>query len=393
MSFTNVTLQYEEKRMEPFWWITTFFAYTLLLILSLGLIALPIYLMFVNLWFKLLLILVPIGLLMGIRIWQTFRRYIFKQRNPSHYQLDYDHFTYTVTNAEHLTVEEDQISLRSIDQIIVSLYAFQNNHAYTKSGPTESVPRVVIYPSMILVHQDTRGERKFLPMLFHGMSDIDPWLKRFNERHIPFYYTPLPIHELDDEGKVKAIEEEDVLMPYTYETDFTIQHDALEKKWFEEKKHLFEEEEDDEVLPDEPFPLDEPEQTEPKKGGFLSYITHILKTYLFLIIGSLIAIVLAQHGIVDEDGIYVGVILLTITALINFYLLKNHLRWYHIFRFWIETVVITFVVALAYNKYTIIGDEMLTSIAATAILYIFMAWIPFLITIWIRKIQATNRIE
>lgn len=109
--------------------------------------------------------------------------------------------------------------------------------------------------------------------------------------------------------------------------------------------------------------------------------------YGLLALSMNIAVSMAEAGTISEESFIPGWTILFFTSFLYFLLLQSYLRWYHLFRFWIESGIIILAIGVSIDGQSEIADEMATSILAANFLCIIIIWIPFLIAASIQKGQ------
>lgn len=383
MSFINIRLEHHEEKLPPVLWLISFFAHIVALLFCLMLVIGPFILLVKSFWFGLLFIFIPAGYRMGKKVLQTFKKHIWKNRHTSVYRIDPEYFYYEKSDPTHLTVEKSNISLQSINYIVVSQHIFRDEPIDQRIKVYEEITQISTYPSFHIVGSRD-GETVTVHVPFNDSYTINHWLQQFKEKNIPFFYTPLPVHEVDEQTRLKILARDDNVISFTFEHDWETHREALEDEWNEKVGY------DEQVLKELPeINMDEDEEQKhgikegevkrQRRMSFGQWANLALKAYTPLAIGTGVAIWLAHQGMIDEEGIMPGIYILFISSFIYFKLLNARLRWFHMIRYCIEAFIIIIIIFLGFDDMTDAGEEMLTSILASSMLFIAIAWIPYLI--------------
>lgn len=376
MSFINVRLEHHEEKLPPVLWMISFYAHLLALLFCLMLIIGPIILLFKSYWFALLIILIPVGYRMGKKVLQTFKQYIWENRHTSIYRIDPEYFYYEKSDPSTLTVEKDSISLQAIDYIVVSQYIFRNDPSNQQIKVHEEITPTSTFPSFHMVGSHG-GDTVTVHVPFNDSFTINHWLHQFKERNIPFLYTPLPIHEVDEHTRINILNREENVIPFTYEHDWETHRETLEDEWNEKVGYVEREQHRDIQMEDEHE--NNEAEVKPQRMSLGEWATLALKSYTLLALGVGVAMWLAHQGMINEEGIMPGLSILFMTSFVYFKLLGARLRWFHMVRFCIEAFIVLFILFLGFDEITDIGEEMIISILASSMFFITLVWIPFLI--------------
>ncbi|HLQ70168.1 MAG TPA: hypothetical protein VK142_00035 [Bacillota bacterium] len=87
---------------------------------------------------------------------------------------------------------------------------------------------------------------------------------------------------------------------------------------------------------------------------------------------------LAEKGTISTESLLPGLTILLITSALYFFLLQPYLRWYHIFRFWIESSIVTLTVVVMIGDSNPVAYDMSVSILGADFICIFIIWIPYI---------------
>ncbi|MGE6230118.1 hypothetical protein [Paenibacillus chitinolyticus] len=169
------------RRMEPFYWILTFEALALLLLLGLALAIGPVYLAvtFRHFWsyFSLLLIIPGLWLIRFSIL--TLKTYIWKNRHLDRYSLYEDEIRYL--HYEQTEKEEGAVRLDEVDRVYIASYVAQYHYAYKKTKWFESQSVFDLLPMLYVLYRRDAQER-ILKVPFYEWPDLKKWLKHFKQR-------------------------------------------------------------------------------------------------------------------------------------------------------------------------------------------------------------------
>ncbi|MGM8365425.1 hypothetical protein ACLIBG_08055 [Virgibacillus sp. W0181] len=380
----NLGLEQTERKMDPFWWVYMFLAYTFVLLLGIACIIGPFVLFFIfkSYWLLLLIPLIPLGWWMTRGMIRVIKKYIWLNRHNSTYSLKNNVFSFKEWNKTTKDVIEGTISIDQIDYIVVANYTFQDNHAYARAGVTEEVPKNT-RPPIIYVVLTMNDKKQVLSIPFYENHTVDPWLKKFKEAKIAFYYTAHDIRGVHSEDKVALFENEDLLIFYDYNGAWENQVLDLYNTWIEEKVVPYQSEEVDGEN-DQTSQANKHEAS-PEKLPFSKWARIAAVLYLLYAVGLYITVILAEKEFVNAESPLPGFILLFILSIIYFWMFRKHLRWHYMIRFCVEAFIATFIVSVIFGDKDPITNEMFAGLTASTIFFILIVWIPYLIIRFAKK--------
>lgn len=193
--------------MQPFYWILTFEALTLLLLLALVLAAGPVYLAvtYRHFWAYLsLLLIVPGFWLIRFSI-LTLKAYIWKNRHLDRYTLYKDEIRYL--HYEHGEKEEGSVRLDEADRVYIAYYVAQYHYAYKKTRWFESHSVFHLLP-MLYVRYRKDAQERILKVPFYELPDMKKWLKHLKQRgSIDIWATDLLLEQKTEAEQLSALRE------------------------------------------------------------------------------------------------------------------------------------------------------------------------------------------
>ncbi|MFS0840930.1 hypothetical protein [Paenibacillus sp. 1P03SA] len=207
--FSNPSLIHERsgRRMEPFYWILTFEALTLLLLLALALAAGPVYLAvtFRHFWAYVSLLLIAPGLWLIRFSILTLRAYIWKNRHLDRYSLYKDEIRYL--HYEHGEKEEGSVRLDEADRVYIAYYVAQYHYAYKKTKWFERQSVFHLLP-MLYVRYRRDARERILKVPFYELSEIKKWLKHLKQRGaVEIWVTDLLLEQKTEAELLSALGE------------------------------------------------------------------------------------------------------------------------------------------------------------------------------------------
>ena len=237
MEKLKVIHKYTEKKVELFWWIFYLVVLTVGFIVGLLLIVSPIFLFiqFVSPWLFVLLVFIPLGVWIDIKLVKYTKRMFWKNQHLSSYTLLENKIeTKEWDKVYQHEPSERVVPLEKLIKIIVASYIVRET---IRPGPhyrktTETAP--ILY----FVYQEN-GEHKLLSIPFPSHTDQgwSIWLDFLN-KHFPLQYTARIVYRkdmiiLDDYKRLDYFLHTTEFVPFPYTGNWLKDEALLFTSWKE----------------------------------------------------------------------------------------------------------------------------------------------------------------
>lgn len=376
-------LVHTEKSMHYFWWMMTSIVYMVGFFISISLLIGPAMLLLIykQYGFILLAILMPVGVWLWRSLLRSYKTVIWKNKNNSQFIISDNQLTYKIVDKDTRKINTGQISLSSIQYVVASNYYLNNSHLYTDvSGTTHKR----YYPILYVVFEESSSE-KLLSIRFFNNHSIKNWLLYLQNINIPLYYAFTEPHfdTKADDLKLHRLLDRSTLVKFNIKKDSSwvwlsikLQSAALNK-----------------VNTYETVESHSASQTNQlKKLTFRKWYQTAISVYLVITFGAIFAVYLAENGWIGYNNPLPGFTILFIASILYFWLLRDYFRWFYMIFFIIESFMIFLLSALFISEEntTPIIEEAVTSLLASAMLFPFLIWLPYLIMSYVRKIKKSR---
>ncbi|GIO93069.1 hypothetical protein [Paenibacillus lactis] len=189
----------KEPKMQPFYWILTFEAYSIAMLLGLGLIVGPVVLLLLwpSVWTWLSLLAVPVGIIMFVKLLKSLRKQVWANTHLDRYALYEDRVDYELWDPATGESEQGSVRLTDVVEMYYGRYVLQYSYAYKKTKMMERSPVVELMPVLYLIARSGMRERA-IAIPFLDPMDANRWLEVMSGRNVPLYLTSLIIHDFRD---------------------------------------------------------------------------------------------------------------------------------------------------------------------------------------------------
>jgi len=189
----------KKPKMQPFYWVLTFEAYTIGLLIGLGLIVGPVMLLlrWPSVWTWLSLLAVPVGIIMFVKLLRSLRKQVWANTHLDRFALYEDCVEYELWDPATGESEQGSVSLTDVTEMYYGRYVLQYSYAYKKTKMMERSPMFELMPVLYLIARSGMRERA-IAVPFLDPMDANRWLEAMGQRNIPLYLTSLVIHDFRD---------------------------------------------------------------------------------------------------------------------------------------------------------------------------------------------------
>lgn len=333
-----------------------------------------IYLFYQSVWLLLPFLLIPLGIFTVRGIYRAAKTLIWRERHLSEYILSKDQIQFIDWQEQHpLTPEKGSIPISSIDKVIFSGYIVREMVAYKSGGEkiTETAP--ILY----VIYNEGQEIQKLLSIRFYEKSDgLNDWLRFFQNNDIPLCYSGAILYRndrivMDNETRLRVLKDDKDLLPFQFVGDWNEQIDLLIPEWNRMIEARY---------------ANQPDHKEKDNNlPIKNWVLLLLRVYPVFIALSYVLARFAGKGIISDESFLPGFVLMFLTAVLYFYLLHTHLKWYHMIRFSIECLVISILTGVIFGEQSAAAEEMLSTIAGVTMVFPIMVWIPFLAVKLLRR--------
>lgn len=201
-----------KPKMQPFYWVLTFEMHVLGILLGLAMTVGPLILLYywTNVWTWISLIAIPVGIYMGIRIWNSLKRNIWFNTHLDEYLLYDDHVEYTRWDPETREASKGSCWISDVKELYYGRYVMQYSYAYRESKMREALPMVELMPMLYLVSTEGMKDR-VVAIPFNDAMEANRWLEVLGKRDIPLYLTSILIPDIEDESALDLLREDEDL--------------------------------------------------------------------------------------------------------------------------------------------------------------------------------------
>ncbi|MBD7970438.1 hypothetical protein [Paenibacillus gallinarum] len=397
----------EDRRMEPFFWILTFEAMAVLIVLAIAMIAGPIVLLwYYPAWWAYTLLAVGgvLGVLLARFTYRYLTKLVRKNRRLSTYRIYEDRIEAVVYDADGRNAAEIDIPLVQVESVYASVQVVNQAYHYQKTGWTERLSPFDVLPILYIAYNSGRN-RRVLTIPFYKDDSVDRWLGALQKREIPIQVIDRMMQSVSEAFQLDAIDSGDYTYPFLYKGNFKIdiQHAVVE---IERKKKM-----DIELAmaTGEEEPLEDPTAEEERKTAASSYSSSSQTNatppgkelvpgdsdarwlrfssigILVLLVASLYPIVLLEETRIFPDiSVFLCFGLLFAGALAYFYRMRQ-LKGWAAFRFVLITSLGWIILGLSLETRGEIAYETTSIASAIALLQPVLVWLPYYAAVWIRR--------
>lgn len=369
-------LEINQPKMSPFYWILTMEVYTILFIISIGIVIGPLYFAMKHhlLWYGVSLIGAIIAIFLIKFLYRSTKKLIWLNTHLSNYQLSSSGIKFKRYEELYKHPIEGKIPLASIEKIYFGFYLFENYHAYAESKINEAVPMYANLPGLLFQYQDSNQSKLFF-VPFNHMLSIDGWLKFLRSHH-----SLIELKFIDlDLSMISSVEElernQDSIYNMEYNRDIWGAFDEVITRI---EDTIEENDEIDSTITEE---LVE-EAKENPKGYSLKRSTFI--TVILLILSMYVYRFLIDHGWQNERNAWIPLIVSSLIGFIYFFLMAKP-RWYYSILFYVLFFSFNLVLGIFWEEDGKVSSIFTDTLAAVLIILVPFIFIPFFISKMIQK--------
>lgn len=369
-------LEINQPKMSPFYWILTMEVYTILFIISIGIVIGPLYFAMKHhlLWYGVSLIGAIIAIFLIKFLYRSTKKLIWLNTHLSNYQLSSSGIKFKRYEELYKHPIEGKIPLASIEKIYFGFYLFENYHAYAESKINEAVPMYANLPGLLFQYQDSNQSKLFF-VPFNHMLSIDGWLKFLRSHH-----SLIELKFIDlDLSMISSVEElernQDSIYNMEYNRDIWGAFDEVITRI---EDTIEENDEIDSTITEE---LVE-EAKENPKGYSLKRSTFI--TVILLILSMYVYRFLIDHGWQNERNAWIPLIVSSLIGFIYFFLMAKP-RWYYSILFYVLFFSFNLVLGIFWEEDGKVSSIFTDTLAAVLIILVPFTFIPFFISKMIQK--------
>ncbi|GIP35735.1 hypothetical protein [Paenibacillus sp. J2TS4] len=379
---TTVLYERQEVKMQPFYWILTFQALFVLLVLGIGLIVFPFYLYkFSAIWATVCLIIgLPLGFYFIKVAWKDGRKRIWENCHLDRYRLLEHGFDYEQYEVESRTKHSAFVAFSKVEAAVASKFIAKYHYAYKQSGFFEKQPYAHIFPVLFFVYSE-EGARKLARVYFKDEDSIDLWLEQLRKHSIPIRITVDHLDALKEEQLLNTIEQKEETWPFmdfsdsgddpgrTNESPGTFYYRFQQLAVETAKKQAYEQREErlEEAKAQSALPL------------WLPFVLQAIG--LALLYGA------ADHGLIAVDNWWICLVMLLAGYAMFIYLLRKTGLWKAILHIVISSVVLFIVIVFGIETGAEETEAFIDSLLLAYFIYIPASFIlyPFIIKLRQRR--------
>ncbi|MGP4039780.1 hypothetical protein ACTWP4_07750 [Gracilibacillus sp. D59] len=376
MQSSKVKYQYVEKKIDPFWWILFSYIISVLFLFSIFMIVGPIKVFSnnINLWSGLLMLLIPLGIWLGIKVFSYARGLIWRNNHLTTYKFYPD--TIQLSKWENTYDKEPtltEIELSTIQKVVVAPYI--TNEYRTQHGNKHTDISYILY----IIH-DANYKKELLMVPFPmNYENIDIWLTYFKEQNISLQFTTevLYSNELNiftDEERMRRLESHIHVIPLDYKGNWKQQQKEMYRNW-------------NQTYPPEEHNI---EPVGKDKSLFRPIANAVLFSYALMIGITFGLIELCKNGWFAVENPWPIFVMFFLISLLFFFILRHYLRWYFMLIFVINVFVFGIATTMSFEENESIAYQVSENVLGMAILFPLVVWIPYLIVKVIRKAQSAR---
>ncbi|TDQ43029.1 hypothetical protein [Aureibacillus halotolerans] len=224
---STVLLQQNDPKVLPMYWVFTVNFYVLVIIISLGLIGLPVYLFATDKPGWAVLSIIGVGLAFFILRW-TMRRlhpYFWENLHRNQYTLTQEGMRYSYSDVKRRETLKGEVLFKDIPECRVVYYVAKYHYSYVKGHNRRKSPHEV-FPALHL-----KIGSVFIPVFLKDHRHLDHWLDVLRAHNIPMTLQKGTISEASMDELDEETKKTDGL-PFTYEEKFAEKHlPELQQTW------------------------------------------------------------------------------------------------------------------------------------------------------------------
>lgn len=339
-------LIHEQKKpkMQPFYWVLTFEAYTIGILIGLGLIVGPVILLlrWPSVWTWLSLLAVPVGMIMLVKLLKSLRKQVWANTHLDRFALYEDRVEYELWDSATGESEQGSVFLTDVVEMYYGRYVLQYSYAYKKTKMMEKSAMFELMPVLYLIARSGMGERA-IAVPFLDPMDANRWLEAMGRRNIPLYLTSLVIHDFRDASVPQQLRSDEDLKAAEFDGNIERDFRPYMEQLIEEEQHREYTEAELEELEHEMKRLEYEEELRKRKSAFrgVGKLAWLVFPVQFAIGFWLVR--LADNGSIDPNNYAYSVLLLGCSSIL-FFILVKWMRWLQIIIFSLVTLFTFFFV-------------------------------------------------
>ncbi|EHB65738.1 MULTISPECIES: hypothetical protein [Paenibacillus] len=327
-------LIHEQKKpkMQPFYWVLTFEAYTIGILIGLGLIVGPVILLlrWPSVWTWLSLLAVPVGMIMLVKLLKSLRKQVWANTHLDRFALYEDRVEYELWDSATGESEQGSVFLTDVVEMYYGRYVLQYSYAYKKTKMMEKSAMFELMPVLYLIARSGMGERA-IAVPFLDPMDANRWLEAMGRRNIPLYLTSLVIHDFRDASVPQQLRSDEDLKAAEFDGNIERDFRPYMEQLIEEEQHREYTEAELEELEHEMKRLEYEEELRKRKSAFrgVGKLAWLVFPVQFAIGFWLVR--LAENGSIDPNNYGYTTILFGCSCILFFTLVK----WMH----WLQMII------------------------------------------------------
>lgn len=345
-------LIHEQKKpkMQPFYWVLTFEAYTIGILIGLGLIVGPVILLlrWPSVWTWLSLLAVPVGMIMLVKLLKSLRNQVWANTHLDRFALYEDRVEYELWDSATGESEQGSVFLTDVVEMYYGRYVLQYSYAYKKTKMMEKSAMFELMPVLYLIARSGMGERA-IAVPFLDPMDANRWLEAMGRRNIPLYLTSLVIHDFRDASVPQQLRSDEDLKAAEFDGNIERDFRPYMEQLIEEEQHREYTEAELEELEHEMKRLEYEEELRKRKSAFrgVGKLAWLVFPVQFAIGFWLVR--LAENGSIDPNNYGYTTVLFGCSCILFFTLVK-WMRWLQMIIFSLASLVSFFLWTFRMSK-------------------------------------------
>jgi len=317
----------KKPKMQPFYWVLTFEAYTIGLLIGLGLIVGPVMLLlrWPSVWTWLSLLAVPVGIIMFVKLLRSLRKQVWANTHLDRFALYEDCVEYELWDPATGESEQGSVSLTDVTEMYYGRYVLQYSYAYKKTKMMERSPMFELMPVLYLIARSGMRERA-IAVPFLDPMDANRWLEAMGQRNIPLYLTSLVIHDFRDASVPQQLRSDEDLKAAQFDGNIERDFRPYMEELIEEEQQREYTEAELEELEHEMKRLEYEEELRKRKSAFrgVGKLAWLVFPVQFAIGYWLVR--LSDNGSIDPNNYAYSISLLGCGSIL-FFILVKWMRW------------------------------------------------------------------
>ncbi|MCM3782528.1 hypothetical protein M3231_06055 [Neobacillus mesonae] len=374
-----VIQEQKERKVLPSYWVYIFEIYSLGLLLTLCLAAGPFVLiaLWPSIWSYISIAAVPVGIILFMKLFRSLKQWIWRNNHLDHFLLYDDRVEYILWDGETKEKSEGTIRISDIKELYYGRYVVPSNYIYQKKPKSDRYEQIALLPVLYLIHHNGTEEMA-LVVPFTEEMEANRWLEVLGTRGISLSLTSIIISNLQLTAVPIELREDRYLTPAVFDGN-------IEREFRPFYERVVEEEESREPTQEELDNFEEDEkwmeyekELNKRKSAFRGMGRYAWPVLILQLGLGIWYVNLAEQGKVNPDGVIIPMMLILISSVLFFALVK-WMRWTQIIVFHVITLFSFIFIDSSevetdpsYRASAILLAMSLLTVVGTAIIYFIM---------------------